>query len=110
MNRRFKHAKKIHKTLAKYPSGSFLHLFLRDHTDKFGHLGTLSSTSFEFTDANTAVMTSISYDDVDHVTPGSSVQAKLGGRPHHRSALGFFVIIGVAAGVAIGAIAASRNY
>jgi hypothetical protein len=104
-----KHAKKIQKSLAKYPSGSFLHIFLRDHTDRFGNLGTLSETSFEFTDANTAATTTISYDDVDHVTPGSSAQAKIGGRPRHRSALGFFVIMGVAVGVAIGAIAASRN-
>jgi hypothetical protein len=105
-----KHAKKIHKTLAKYPTGSLLHIFLLDHTDKFGHLGTLSETSFEFTDADTAVTTSINYDEVDRVTPGApSVQAGIGGTARHHGSRGFLIIVGVAAAAAVGIIAASRN-
>lgn len=105
-----RHAKKMHRTLAEYPSGSFLHLALRDHTEKFGSLGTLSSASFEFTDANTAATASISYDDVDHVNLGSSsAVAGMGGRPHHRGSVGFLVIIGVAAAVAVAVIVAARN-
>ncbi len=105
-----KHAKKIHKVLSEYPSGTFLHLFLRDHTDMFGNLGILSATSFEFTNANTAVTTSISYDDVDRLTPGApSVEAGTRGSRRQHGKVGLLVIVGVAAAVGVGIIAASRD-
>jgi len=105
-----KHAKKIHETLTEYSSGSFLHLFLCDHTDKFGNLKTLTDTSIEFTDVNTAATTSINYVDIDHVTPGSpSALAATGGRPRHRGSIGFLVIIGVVTVVAVAIIATTRD-
>jgi hypothetical protein len=65
-----KHARKIEKTLAKYPAGSYLHLVFRDDTESSGALGTLSETSFSFTNAETNAKETHRYSDVARAEKG----------------------------------------
>lgn len=62
-----KHGRKIHHKLTKYPSGRYLHLVLRDDTNSYGALGTLSETSFTFTNSDSNTTSTYSYNDVDRV-------------------------------------------
>ncbi len=62
-----KHARKVHHKLAKYSSGSYLHLVLRDDTNSYGALGTLSATSFTFTSADSNSTNTYTYNDVNKV-------------------------------------------
>ncbi len=62
-----KHARKVQHRLAKYRTGSYLHLVLSDETDSYGALGTLSDASFTFTSADTNAVTTYAYSDIDRV-------------------------------------------
>lgn len=62
-----KHARKIHHKLTKFRNGSYVHLVLSDASDRYGALGTLSETSFTFTDADNNSTSSYAYTDVDAV-------------------------------------------
>lgn len=62
-----KHARKIHHKLARYPSGHFLHLVMRDDSNSYGALGALHETSFTFTSADSNTTSTYSYGDVDRV-------------------------------------------
>lgn len=62
-----KHSRKIHHRLAKYPSGRYLHLVLRNETDTYGALGALSPTSFTFTNADSNSTATYAYSEVDRV-------------------------------------------
>lgn len=62
-----KHARKVYHVLAKFRSGSYLHLLLRDDTDSYGALGTLSEGSFTFTSAESNSTVTYTYDDIDRV-------------------------------------------
>ena len=107
-----RHAKKIHKALTEYPNGSFLHVFFRNGADKFGNLGTISDFSFEFTDTGTSATTSISYEDVDRLSPGSPATGRIAiaaQSRRHRGQLGFLIIIGTATVVGLVILATSRN-
>lgn len=62
-----KHARKVHHKLARYSSGRYLHLVLRDSTNSYGALGTLSEDSFTFTSADNNSIATYSYNDIDKV-------------------------------------------
>jgi hypothetical protein len=62
-----KHARKVHHRLAKFHSGSYLHLVLRDEISSYGALGTLSDASFTFTNADSNATATYSYDDIARV-------------------------------------------
>ena len=62
-----KHAHKIQHKLAKYSDGRYLHLVLRNDTNSYGTLGTLSEDSFTFTRADNNSIATYSYNDIDKV-------------------------------------------
>lgn len=62
-----KHARRVYHKLAKYSSGRYLHLVLRNDSDSYGALGTLSETSFTFTSADSNSTATYSYNDIDRV-------------------------------------------
>jgi len=62
-----KHGHKVQHKLAKYSSGRYLHLVMRDSTDSYGALGTLSEDSFTFTRADNNSIATYSYNDIDKV-------------------------------------------
>lgn len=62
-----KHARKIHHKLAKFSSGRYLHLVLGDNSDSYGALGTLSETSFTFTNADSNSTSTYAYNDIERV-------------------------------------------
>jgi hypothetical protein len=62
-----KHARKVQHRLAKYGTGSYLHLVLSDDTESYGALGTLSENSFTFISADSNATATYAYDDVDRV-------------------------------------------
>jgi hypothetical protein len=77
-----KHARKVQHRLAKYRSGSYLHLVLSDDSSSYGALGTLSDASFTFTSAETNAVTTYAYDDVDRVRTDKEAIGE-GSEPHH---------------------------
>jgi len=102
-----RHARKIQKFLAACPPGSHVHLTLHNQTDQFGYLGNLSTQSFELLDPSTQAPQVLTYDQIDRVDCENRVSA--GGFHHRHNAAGFLIIIGIAVGVSVGIIAASRN-
>jgi hypothetical protein len=76
-----KHARKVQHRLNKFRTGSFLHLVLRDDTDSYGALGTLSDVSFTFISADSNTTATYTYDDVDRVRTDKEVIGE-GGEPH----------------------------
>jgi len=63
-----RHARKIHKALAKYSSGSYVHLVFRDHSESSGALGALAPASFTITNTDSNAVETHSYSNVAHVT------------------------------------------
>ncbi len=66
-----KRARKVQRTLSHYPAGAHLHLIFRDHTDRFGTLGAVSSRTFIFTDADNNAPATIAYENVRKVKKGA---------------------------------------
>lgn len=77
-----KHAHKIYKKLAKYRPGSYLHFELRNGTASDGSLGTLSATSFTFTNSESNAVETHSYDDVTRISKGKTYIGE-GTAPRH---------------------------
>lgn len=103
-----RHASKIQKVLADCPPGSHLHLTLEDQTDDFGDLGRLSDASFELLNPRASVPRVIRYDQVNRVDCEGRVTTASGIQHHHRT-VGFLLIVGIAAGVAVAILATSKN-
>ncbi len=78
-----KHALKIEKDLAKYKAGSYLHLVLNNNTEVNGTLGTLSETSFDFSNTETNAKETHLYGDVYKVEKGKQYIGE-GSEKHHR--------------------------
>jgi len=76
-----KHARKVQHRLAKYGTGSYLHLVLSDDTESYGALGTLSENSFTFTSADSNATATYTYDDVDRVRTDKEIIGE-GAEPH----------------------------
>ena len=102
-----RHAQKVQKILASCPGGSHMHLMLRDQTDRFGYLGSLSAQSFELLDPKDRTPQVLTYDQVDRVDCENRVSGSIFHRRHHMA--GLLIVLGVAVGVSIGIIEASRN-
>jgi len=62
-----RHARKIHKRLARFAPGKFLHLIFRDDSQRYGSLGELTPVSFRFTDADTNAAADYAYADVSRI-------------------------------------------
>ncbi len=103
-----KHARKVEKHLAKYHSGTYLRFDFRDNTQSFGSLGTLSDASFQFTDSDSNTLETRSYGDLERVSRGKEYIGE-GSEPGRHVRLLVPLIIGaVAAGAAVGIVAALR--
>lgn len=102
-----KHARKVHHKLAKYSSGRYLHLVLRDDTNSYGALGTLSEDSFTFTSADSNNTATYSYNDIDRVKTDKEPIGR-GTEPRHIRHLVPIVITAAAVGAAGAIYAAER--
>lgn len=91
-----KHARKVHHRLAKFRSGSYLHLVLRNDTDSYGALGTLSEDSFTFMNAESNAAVTYTYDDVDRVRTDKEAIGE-GSEPHRHIRHLVPIMIGAAA-------------
>ncbi|HEY1649092.1 MAG TPA: hypothetical protein VGF96_14015 [Terracidiphilus sp.] len=99
-----KHARKIHKKLVKYPSGTYLSVAFRDGTQSAGALGALTETSFTFTNADNNASEMHSYNEVARVQRGKEYIGE-GSGPGHHIRLWVPVVLGVvAAGAAVTAL------
>lgn len=107
-SREDKHARKVHKKLAKYPAGRYLHLVLSNGTNDYGALGTISDASFTFKSADTNATTTISYSDVDKIkTDRQAIGA--GTAPHRYIRPRTYVILGaITAGAIVAAFEVPR--
>lgn len=103
-----KHARKVHRKLAKYRSGSYLHLVMSDETNNYGALGALSEASFTFTNADSNATATYSYGDIDEVkTDKERIGEGTEPRRHIRHLVP--ILIGVAAAGAAGGIYAAER-
>jgi hypothetical protein len=98
-----KHARKIEKRLAKFRQGTFLDFEFRDSSRTFGSLGSLSATSFAFTDSDSNKIQTHPYSDLAHVKQAREYIGE-GSAPRHHVRLLVPVLIG--AGAAAAGIAA----
>lgn len=104
-----KRAQKIHAALTVYPSGSFLHIILRDGSERFGELGDLGATTFELRDIEFHAASWLEYNAVKSVGNVNTIK-RTAWSPHwQHSGLIPVVIVGVAAGVGVAILATSRN-
>jgi hypothetical protein len=76
-----KHARKIHKQLTSYPSGTYVSIAFRDGTESAGALGTLTETSFTFMNADNNASETHSYGEVVKVRQGKEYIGE--GSEHH---------------------------
>lgn len=103
-----KHARKIHHRLAKFASGRYLHLVLRNDTNSYGALGTLSESSFTFTNADNNTVATYSYVEVDKVRTDKEPIGE-GTEPRHHIRHLVPIVVGVAAVGAAGAVYAAER-
>jgi hypothetical protein len=104
-----RHARKVQRSLADYPPGSFLHIVLHDRSDRFGELGKKTSTSFELLDTKTREPASFTYSDVRKLDVGSTIEGN--GWGHHWPHVRLVPLTIVAAAAVAGAMtfAVMRN-
>ena len=76
-----KHARKIHKQLSRYPSGTYVSLAFRDGTESAGALGTLTDSSFTLMNADNNASETHSYGEVVKVRQGKEYIGE--GSEHH---------------------------
>ncbi len=96
-----KHTRKIEKRLAKYRTGAFLQVDLRDNTEVLGSLGELSGTTFLLTSSDNNRKMTISYADVAKVKKGREYIGEGSEPVHHIPHLAPILIGAVAAGAAV---------
>lgn len=103
-----KHARRIHKKLAKYSAGRYLHLVLNNGTNDYGALGAVSGASFTFKNADTNATETLAYGDVDKVGTDREAIGE-GTGPRHYIRPRTYVIVGaIAAGAIIAAFEVPR--
>ncbi len=78
-----KHARKIHKRLVKYPTGTYVNLAFRDGTASTGMLGKVAETSFTMTNAENNVPETHFYSEVASVDSGKEYIGEGSGSGHH---------------------------
>lgn len=103
-----KHARKVQHKLSKYASGHYLHLELRNNTNSYGALGTLSETSFTFTSADSNTTSTYAYNDIEKVKTDKERIGEGTEPRYHMRHLVPIVITAAALGVAAGVYAAER--
>jgi hypothetical protein len=99
-----KHARKIHKHLARYAAGTYVNVELRDGTERAGLLGTVAPASFTLTDSDSNAQEVHAYSDVARVSESREYIGEGSGPRHHLRV--WVPVVGVlAAGAAVTAFA-----
>jgi hypothetical protein len=98
-----KHARKIEKRLARYRTGTFLQIDLRDNSEALGSLGDVSDATFQITNSESNKVQTFSFADVDRVKKGKEYIGAGSGPEHH---IRLWIPLVVGALVAGGAVAA----
>lgn len=65
-----KHARKIHKRLSRYPSGTYVNVVFRDGSERAGVLSTVNPASFTMTNSDNNVPETHNYMDVANAQKG----------------------------------------
>jgi beta-mannanase len=78
-----KHAQKIAKTLARYKTGTLLHLEFSNNTECSGTLNTLSDTSFSFNNSDNNAKETHNYGDVTRVEKAKEYIGQGSAPKHH---------------------------
>jgi len=78
-----KHARKIHKYLTRYSTGTLVNVELRDGSELTGALDTLAPASFTITDSDNNARETQLYSDVTKVSKGKEYIGEGSGRSHH---------------------------
>jgi hypothetical protein len=104
-----KHSRKIQKELSHYPAGTYLRLSLRDHSDEYGSLGTLSDSSFSITSSDTNKSETHLYSEIAGVEKEKEYIGEGTGSGHHFRHLVPIAIVSAAAATAA-AIVVPREY
>ncbi len=78
-----KHAQKMEKKLAKFKTGTFLHLEFNNNTECTGTINTLSDTSFTFNNSETNAKETHQYSDVSKVEKGKQYIGEGSGPKRH---------------------------
>ena len=102
-----KHARKVQHKLAKFRSGSYLHLVLASAPDTYGALGTLSDHSFTFTGADNNTTSTYGYEEVSSVKTDKEPIGE-GTEPHRHIRLKPILMGAAAVGVGAGVYMAVR--
>jgi hypothetical protein len=103
-----KHARKIEKRIAKYRTGTFLQIELRDNNEALGSLREVSDATFQIVNADSNKVETFNYADVTRVRKGKEYIGA-GSEPEHHVRLWVPLLIGaVAAGGAVAAVEATR--
>ena len=100
-----KNARRIHKTLARYSSGTYVDLVLRDGSQSAGSLGAVNAASFTITNADNNVPESHSYADVARVEKGREYIGAGSEPGHHIHWIRWSAVGVAAAGAAVTAFA-----
>jgi hypothetical protein len=78
-----KHAQKMEKTLARYKTGTYLHLEFANNTECSGTLDTLTDKSFSFNNSDTNAKETHLYGDVTRVEKGKQYIGEGSAPKHH---------------------------
>jgi len=100
-----KHARRIHKTLATYSSGTYVDVVLRDGSQSAGSLGAVNAASFTITNADSNVPETHGYADVYRVEKGREYIGAGSGPDHHIHWIRWSAVGVAAAGAAVTAFA-----
>jgi hypothetical protein len=97
-----KHARKVEKKLSKFRAGSFVQVDFRDNSTSLGSLGSLSASTFQFTDSDNNKTETFAYRDVAQVRPAKEYigEGSEPGRHFHVSLPVLIAAGAVAAGAA----------
>jgi hypothetical protein len=98
-----KHARKMHKLVASYSSGTYVALVLRDGSQTAGSLGAVKSASFTITNTDTNVPETHDYADVARVEKGREYIGAGSGPDHHIHWIRWSAVGVAAAGAAVAA-------
>lgn len=100
-----KHARKIHRQVARYPAGTYVSIVLRDGSESAGALDAVRPASFTFNNADSNAPETHNYADVARVEKGREYIGAGSGSEHHVHWIRWSVVGVAAAGAAVTAFA-----
>jgi hypothetical protein len=103
-----KHVRKIEKRLAKYRTGTFLEVDLRDSSEAMGSLGDVSDATFQITSSDSNKVETFNFADVARVRKAKEYIGAGSEPGRHIHLLVPVLIVAAAAGGGIAAYEATR--